>query len=219
MWRLETVVQLAAACIVGAFLLVLTPPAANAQSACVTKYTGCEYCDNIYKSVWWCWTNESSPQPYANAGWGTCQARFALPGYTTCEPSQPADPNQRNVYRFNVSSQTDHFLTLNWTEGNSVGQYERIAFTAYVSPLDANMHVLYRCRVSAQDHFVSADANCEGRINEGSYGYVSTTARAGFVPLHRFYNNAATDHLSTKDYNEGVAWGAAYEGIQGYVPN
>jgi hypothetical protein len=198
--------------------MVTIPSKADAQT-CVTKYSGCTWCDNAYGSEWWCWSLANSSLPYATSGYGLCRARTPLPVATTgCEPPQPG-PGLLNVHRFYIPSKTDHFLTLNWSEGVSAGGLgENVAFIVYTSPPDADYRLLYRCRVSSQDHFVSEDPNCEGTVNEGSYGYVSTIPRSGLVPIYRFYKNSQTDHLTTKDYNEGVSWGAAYEGIQGYVP-
>lgn len=127
----------------------------------------------------------------------------------------------QNVHRF-VKNGVKHLFTLDYAEGGNAGfSYEGVGFTAYVSALDANMHLLYRCyNLGHFDHFVSTDANCEGYIGEGSYGYVSTVPRVGFTALYRFYNGKRRDHLQTKNYAEvgsNSEW--TFESILGYVPN
>ena len=125
----------------------------------------------------------------------------------------------QDVHRFHKNGK--HLFTLNYSEGIGAGfTYEGVGFTVYVSALDSNMTVLYRCyRSSHHDHFASTDANCEGFTNEGAYGYVSTVPRAGFTPLYRFFHPSLHDHLQTKNYAEVGGVGSwRFDFILGYVP-
>jgi hypothetical protein len=217
---------------------------ANAQS-CGTVYNGCTDCvyaqyvviwdpwtgqyrqDFVSGSEWWCWTNASVPYPSANIEvWNpdaggytgvTCQAYFPLVPQQVNGPPQPADPNQQNVYRFFHSSSKDHILTLSYCEGAAFATYEGIGFKTLKTQLDADMRELYRCYASApSDHLVSTDPNCEGLTFEGSYGWVSTIPRTGYVPLYRIYMPNWHNHLATTNAAEGA--GLVNEGILGYVP-
>lgn len=124
---------------------------------------------------------------------------------------------QQLVYRFYWHQQKDHLLTLSYSEGDAFAEYEGIGFRTFTAPIDGDMHELYRCWWgSVTNHFVSPDPNCEGLTYEGSYGYVSSIPRTGFVPLYRFYHSGLKNHLSTTNYSEGAGW--SYEGVQGYVP-
>jgi len=150
----------------------------------------------------------------------TCQAGYNLVPHQTCEPSQPSDTNRRNIYRFFFNNSKDHFLTPSWSEGiNAGGKYEGVAFTVYVSPIDANMQPIYRCYQPgpSYDHFVSNQSNCEGANYEGQYGYVSSIPRAGFATLYRLWMVGWANHLSTTNAGEANS-GAVIEGTQGYVP-
>lgn len=217
MLRLLVAAKFAAACLVGAFLITAAPSQASAESCSTTTYSGCSTCSGPGGSTFMCWSNEPTAFPQGFAPFGVCRADNALPGTTTTINSPPDPPGQRNVYRFYLSGNTDHFLTLSFCEVG-FSNYERVAFTVLISPPDANYRLIYRCRVSSADHFVSTDPGCEGRNFEGAYGYVSTIPRAGYVPIYRFYKNSITDHLTTTDYQEGITNGYTDEGIQGYVP-
>lgn len=211
-----------------AVVSVLTPTPANAQT-CNTTYSGCAPCIAGYMSEQWCWNNAATPRPYAtimmwNPAAGqyvgaTCQAAYNLVPQTTCEPSQPSDGNQRNVYRFFIKNAKDHFLTLSWSEGMaSGGTYEGIAFKIFVNPIDANMHPIYRCYWNSKsNHFVSLQTDCEGYTNEGLYGYVSTIPRSGFLAMYRLWIPKSSDHINTTNLAEVVS-GIVNEGIKGYVP-
>lgn len=215
--------------LVGAALIpLLMPTSANAQT-CNTTYSGCAPCVSGIMSEQWCWNNAATPRPFASIlMWNpltgqyvpaTCQAAFNLPAQTTCEPPQPADTNQRNVYRFFIDNAKDHFLTLSWSEGtNSGGTYEGIAFKVFVNPIDADMQPIYRCYWYAKsDHFVSTQSDCEGLTNEGTYGYISTIPRSNFMALYRLWIPNWSDHISTTNLGEVVS-GVVNEGIKGYVP-
>jgi hypothetical protein len=127
----------------------------------------------------------------------------------------PADPNMRNVYQFyHAPPYQDRFYALDYNEGISNGFVSQgIGFVTHINPIDSDMYPLYRCNTGR--HFVSMYADCEGYLNEGSYGYVSSIARSGYTPLYRFQKGY--EHLATKNYAEGAGWN--YEGILGYVIN
>jgi hypothetical protein len=208
----------AALCLAAILGAMFTLDEARAQS-CVTLYSGCSNCSNPSGTDYVCWgpPGEGSPRPFGTGFYGLCRATSNLQfSQTLCEPPQSA--GQRNVYRFYSAAQTDHFLTTSWAEGVNAGLiYETVAFKVYSSP-QPNSHPLYRCRIGG-DHFVSTASNCEGQVYEDLYGYVLSSASSGHSAVHRFYHFPQTDHLSTRDYNEGVAWPATYEGVQGYAPN
>jgi hypothetical protein len=215
----------------GVLLYLLFSSNVSAQTCPTGLYSGCARCgtpgliingQNHYTEAQRCWTNAVTPRPTSTINYlgytVQCVALQNIPCDMSSagEPPQPG-PNMRNVYRFYRSAVSDHFLTLDWSEGIAAGSYDLIGFKVFISPIDADMHVLYRCWWSAQnDHFVSTDPGCEGRANEGAYGYVSTIPRAGYVPLYRFYHGGISNHLSTTDYSEAAGYG--FESIQGYVP-
>ena len=221
---------------IGTLFLALFSFNASAQSTCTTTYSGCQKCRG---SIWYqfssqpyeaqqCWTNASQPQPWKDFWIGDgrvlCQATSPLPSRTTCtEPPQPSDPNVRNVYRFyfrtpsgNVS---DHFSILDFNAGYGWnGTYEDRLFHVLVNPIDGDMTPLYACFGSWGDHFADTDASCGGHTNQGTFGYISTIARPGYIPLYRFVRLNPWDFIETTDWNEVVNWDQGGYGVLGYVP-
>lgn len=122
------------------------------------------------------------------------------------------------LYRF--FNGRGHFLTASYSEGTSTGyKFESTAFNVYTSNLDGGMVPIYRCQASGSgSNFASRDGHCEGQRVEGQYGFVSTSARAGLVALHRFHRAGFDDHLTTTNYAEGIKAGYSHELVLGYVP-
>jgi hypothetical protein len=79
----------------------------------------------------------------------------------------------------------------------------------------------YRCVLSDGFHFYTVSSTCEGAAgstNEGSMGYIASSAACGSIPLYRLVGGR--DHLytiSSSEVTSAEAGGYAYEGIVGYV--
>lgn len=135
--------------------------------------------------------------------------------YATITVSNGAS-GTRAVYRFYKSSTGEHFYTTSSNEGYDNGYaYEGLSFRVLTASVSGT-RALYRCLGNGK-HFISTSSSCEGHRNEGAYGYAYTSARTGYVPLHRFVKSSNGDHLNTLDRDEGTRAGLTYEGILGYV--
>jgi hypothetical protein len=93
-----------------------------------------------------------------------------------------------------------------------------IAFYAFSLSSDADMVPFYRCWVTGTwDHFLTTDSGCGGYQLDGQVGYISSTQRAGTVPLYEMYHYGIGSRLATVDYYEGANNGYSYIGVLGYV--
>jgi subtilisin family serine protease len=126
------------------------------------------------------------------------------------------------VYRLYNSYKHDHLYAHTSNEGYQYGyNLEGIAF--YLASAPATGHVvLYRCRTSGNNnHFLSTDAGCEGKITEGSMGHIATTQLSGTVPLYRLYRSAYAVTFYTTSWAEAdyaATWyGYSHQGVTGYV--
>jgi phosphatidylserine/phosphatidylglycerophosphate/cardiolipin synthase-like enzyme len=130
-----------------------------------------------------------------------------------------ASPAQKRaaatVYRAYNESTKDHLLGPAAGEGAPAWRPEGAAFHIWSSPLPANDLPLYRCRYDAAKHFLSNDAGCEGRTNEGQLGHVSSAPLPGAIPIVRCFKNG--DHLTTTNAAECTSNGFTVEVAQGYV--
>lgn len=142
-----------------------------------------------------------------SAAVGTCTVQFDV----VAIPS-----GQQPIYQFDWWQNNDVFNVLDYYEAYTWATYNGIAFTTFVSPIDGDMTELHRCWYPwATEHFVSNSSNCEGLTYEGSYGYVSTIPRTGFVQLNRYWNSSKRDHITKTG---SAPSGYVFEGTQGYVP-
>ena len=132
-------------------------------------------------------------------------------------PPQPEPLVQ--IYRF-YRPNFNHLFTTNYQEGQRFGYYEQTIYTyAYGGPYRVALH---RCYVpQAQMVFLSANQYCEGYVDQGVYGYVSTSqVSPNETPLYRYYkiNDPHMDHLATINPQSEQLYGWRYEGPLGYVP-
>ncbi len=97
------------------------------------------------------------------------------------------------LHRMYSPNSGDHLYGLWPNEGTQWGYYmeSRSYFHLRGSPA-TGFAALYRCYLPRQgstgDHFLSTDAACEGRTNEGLLGYIATSQLTGTVPLYRLYS-------------------------------
>ncbi len=144
--------------------------------------------------------------------------RCQFVGYANSFVYRPPS-NLNRVYRFSHPSWADHFYSLNLCEGTNAGyRYEGIHFHTSVTPLSGGVQ-LKRCRVgSTGKHFTSSSPTCEGQVTEGSLGYIYVNQVSNAMPVYRYYNPGADDHLTTIWWGEGANGGYVLENIQGYSP-
>ena len=178
---------------------------------------------------------------------GGCVAK-SCKNYTTCQteqlcvatcPSAPAEicnlkddncdgncddfSNCRVGVNRSVNPATgEHFYTTSATEAVCCGyQLESANFYYLYSAQTGTLVPFYRCALNIGKHFYTTSSNCEGApgVNEGTLGYIATSAVCGAVALYRTAH-ANGDHFFTTSSSErdyAVSTGYVDEGIAGYV--
>lgn len=117
--------------------------------------------------------------------------------------------NNRNDFLFSVSS----------VEGPKAGYYPDEARFGTLSVGAGGTTPLFRClsNGSVRTHFLSTATNCEGHTNEGSLGNISTTSKAGLVPLVRWVHLKSSIHIVVIPNEKIDLTGWKQEGTLGYV--
>ena len=121
------------------------------------------------------------------------------------------------------SSTGQHFYTTSDTEAACCGYtVENLDYYYLYSASQSGLVPFYRCALPT-GHFYTTDSGCEaapGAINEGSLGWIGTSAVCGAVPLYRLVYGANDDHfyaVSAADESAAEAAGYTLESIAGYV--
>jgi len=121
------------------------------------------------------------------------------------------------------SSTGQHFYTTSDTEAACCGYtVENLDYYYLYTASQSGLVPFYRCALPT-GHFYTTDSGCEaapGAINEGSLGWIGTSAVCGAVPLYRLVYGANNDHfyaVSAADESAAEAAGYTLESIAGYV--
>ena len=89
--------------------------------------------------------------------------------------------------------------------------------SAQTAPAGMPNHAVFRCLMEVgYDHFISHDASCEGRKQEGKLGHLlAADPRDGLhAPLYRCLNEGTQDHFTSRD---GGCEGQRTEGRMGFM--
>ena len=158
-------------------------------------------------------------------------------------PGTSTSPINFNQWSSTVSKSNEHSLQLIDVGDNSLmAIYEFVADPIKKAALKTavNNYILgstftsipvvplYRyCHVNQSSHLYTTDLNeVSGNSNwiyEGIAAFVCSTQQPGTVPFYRFYKRIKKsgiiyyDHYYTRDYNSGIQYNYAYEGIECYV--
>lgn len=140
---------------------------------------------------------------------GSSQALTGLP-----EEDYTAGPV---IYRSNNGN--DFLFSLSSVEGPRAGYYPDEARFGTLAVGTGGTTPLFRClsNGAVRTHFLSTATNCEGHTNEGSLGNISTTAKAGLVPLVRWVHLKSSIHIVVIPSEKIDLTGWKQEGTLGYV--
>lgn len=141
--------------------------------------------------------------------------------YGVAPPPPPGNPGpQRDgetqpIHRAHNPEIADHLQGLTPNEGAPWWQYEGVSFRTWRAQ-PGNGIPLFRCRLNdTANHFLSSSDSCEGHVNEGHLGFVSTVPAPDALPIFRCVSGL--DHLSTLSPDECIRAGFAIEGMQGFA--
>jgi len=153
-------------------------------------------------------------------------------------------PGAIPVHRYYREEFHDHFYTckveeIGTTHVGSVGHhgYKYEGVLGYAYPAEHHVHAVYRYHnENTHDHLYTTNQGEIGTVHSGAVGhhgyksegigfYIFNSHHHGLVPLYRYWNNGATDHLYSSNPGEiGVtqsgqsgASGYVCEGVLGYV--
>lgn len=144
-----------------------------------------------------------------------------LPDTGTTQPltGLPAEEYTAGPIIYRSNNGNDFLFSLSEVEGPKAGYYPDEARFGTLSVGTGGTTPLFRCLSTGTNrtHFLSTATNCEGHTNEGSLGNVSTTAKAGLVPLVRWVHLKSSLHIAVVPSEKIDFTGWKQEGTLGYV--
>ena len=118
----------------------------------------------------------------------------------------------------------EHFYTTSDAEAACCGfTVEDLDYYYLYTAQQTGLVPFYRCLLMSGFHFYTTDSGCEGAAgakNEGSLGYIATSAVCGSTPLYRLYDGTNGDHFYTVSASESASaqqQGYILESTAGYV--
>jgi hypothetical protein len=162
----------------------------------------------------------------SSSTWGTCTPPAGLCAFVNQGCSAQCDTVSScwpHVDRSFSAALGEHFYTTSDSEAACCGfTVEDKPYFYLYSAQQTGLAQFYRCLLASGFHFYTTSSTCEGAAgatNEGSMGYIATSALCGSVPLHRL-TAPNGDHLytiSSSEVTTAEAGGYVYEFVAGYV--
>jgi hypothetical protein len=159
--------------------------------------------------------------------WGACAAPAGICAYVAeacaaqCDTLAACWPH---VDRSVNPTTGEHFYTTSDAEASCCGfTVEALDYYYLYSAQQSGLVPFYRCLLMSGFHFYTTDSGCEGAQgakNEGSLGYIATSALCGSTPLYRLYDATNGDHFYTVSASESATAqsnGYVLESTAGYV--
>jgi hypothetical protein len=132
---------------------------------------------------------------------------------TTALADSPPQLGPGALHRYVDSTTTTHWVT---TGASGAGYAYETTLGYLATGGGAGMTALYSCLAGADDHFLSADAGCEGQAGLGRIGFLwgSPPADRASVPIYRCVVPGRGDHFASSDAG---CEGQHTEGLLGYA--
>lgn len=162
----------------------------------------------------------------AGYSWGACAPPAGLCSFVDQSCAATCDTLSAcwvGVDRSYDASTGEHFYTTSNSEAACCGfTVEAYDYYFLYTAQQSGLTPFYRCLLASGFHFYTTSSTCEGAAgatNEGSLGWIATSASCGSVALYRLVA-ANGDHLytiSSAEVSSAQASGYTLEGVAGYV--